>query len=528
MASYPLEEYASLHAVTARSMGSQSGRRGVSLAVPWGPRKEGIVSYRLEPANQVGQQVQAVAFERIDDALERLEHLDPSDPDEFEHAIHEARKRCKELRGLSRLVRPALGKEFARFNALVRDAADELSSIRDAHAVIATFDELRVTTGRQQDRGLERVRRHQAEHAEAAAATVAPDDPRVRRARRRLLKARERIPRWSLPSGFESLGDGLARTYERGRKGLRRAARHPSDDRFHEWRKAVKYLWYQVRLLEPAAPSVLTPLTARLDDLADSLGDDHDLSVLIARLEADPKGSGGRRAVDAAVELARTQQDELRRRAVRLGATVYAEPATRFVARIGTYWRNAVEYGPELVTGGIADLARERETDHARPSGGIFERERKFLVGEMPDLPEHGVELRQGYLAVDGSVSVRVRDAAERGCTLTVKGGRGAVRTELEWPIGQDEFEAAWAVTEGRRVHKTRYEIPIGRHVVELDVFEEELGGLVLAEVEFHSDKSLRRFQPPNWFGREVTDDEHYTNALLATAGRPPDLQPSE
>lgn len=486
------------------------------------------MSYRLEPANQVGQQVQAVALERIDDALERLEHLDPSDPDEFEHAIHEARKRCKELRGLSRLVRPALGKEFARFNALVRDAADELSSIRDAHAVIATFDELRVTTGRQQDRGLEKVRRHQAEHAETAAATVAPDDPRVRRARRRLTKARERIPRWSLPSGFEPLGDGLARTYERGRKGLRKAARHPSDVRFHEWRKAVKYLWYQVRLLEPAAPSVLTPLTARLGDLADSLGDDHDLSVLIARLEADPAGSGGRRAVDAAVKLARTQQDELRRRSVRLGATVYAEPASRFVARVGTYWNNAIERGPELATGGIADLAREIETDRARPSGAIFERERKFLVAELPDVPEHGVELRQGYLAVDGAVSVRVRDAAERGCTLTVKGGKGAVRTELEWPIAQDQFEAAWAITGERRVHKTRYEIPIGGHLVELDVFEEELSGLVLAEVEFDSDESLQRFQPPDWFDREVTDDERYTNALLATAGRPPESQPPE
>jgi CYTH domain-containing protein/CHAD domain-containing protein len=485
------------------------------------------VSYRLEPANQVEHQVQAVAFERIDDALEHLAHLDPADPDEVEHAIHEARKRCKELRGLSRLVRPALGNDFAHFNTLVRDAADELSSIRDAHAVIATFDELCVTSGRQQDRSLEKVRRHQADHAETTTVSVAPDDPRVRRARRRLLKARKRIPCWSIPSGFDPLGDGLNRTYERGRKGLRKVARRPSDERFHEWRKAVKYLWYQVRLLEPAAPSVLTPLNARLDDLADSLGDDHDLSVLIARLEADPKGSGGRRAVDAAVELARTQQDELRRRAVRLGATVYAEPATRFVARVGTYWNNAIENGPELVTGGIADLARESDPDHARPSGGIFERERKFLVDEMPDLPEHGVELRQGYLAVDGSVSVRVRDAAERGCTLTVKGGRGAVRTELEWPIAQEEFEAAWAITEGRRVHKTRYEIPIGRHIVELDVFEEELGGLVLAEVEFDSDKSLQRFQPPDWFGPEVTDDEHYTNALLATAGRPPESQPS-
>lgn len=486
------------------------------------------MAYRLEPAEEVEPQVQAVALERIDDALLRLEQLDPSDPDGIEEAVHEARKRCKELRGLARLVRPALGKEFARFNELVRDAADELSSIRDAHAVSATFDELRASTGQQHDSGLEQVRRDQAERSVHAATTVGADDERVRRARRRLAKARKRVDHWSIPSGFDSLGDGLRSTYERGRKGLRKARRRPSDDRFHEWRKGVKYLWYQVRLLESAAPSVLTPLADRLDDLSEALGDDHDLSVLIARLESDPERAGGQRAVEGAVELARTQQDELRRRAVRLGATVYAEPAARFATRVGTYWENTIQRGPELVTGGIADLAQEKEEDRAGPSGTGFERERKFLLAATPDLPEHGVELRQGYLAVDGSVSVRVRDAGARGCTLTIKGGRGAVRTELEWPITRDRFEAAWAITGGRRIEKTRYELRLDGHVVELDVFAGELDGLLLAEVEFESDDSLRRFDPPGWFGREVTDDERYTNALLATAGRPPDEQPPE
>lgn len=486
------------------------------------------MAYRLEPANQVGRQVQAVAYERIDDALGRLAALDPSDPAQVEETVHEARKRCKELRGLARLVRPALGDEFTRFNDLVRDAAEELSSIRDAHAVIATFDELCVTTGRQYDHDLEEVRRSQAARARSASVAVAQEDPRVDRSRRLLTKARKRIKRWSLPPGFEPLGAGLSRTYERGRDGLRRVAKRPSDERFHEWRKAVKYLWYQTRLLEPAAPSVLSPLTDRLDDLAESLGDDHDLSVLIARLEIDPAGSGGRDAVAGAVDLARAQQDELRRRAVRLGATIYAERPTRFVTRIETYWDNTVEQGPELVTGGIAELAKEKEADLAGPSGAGFERERKFLVDRLPDLPARGVELRQGYIAIDGSVSVRVRDAGGRGCTLTAKGGRGAVRTELEWPIAQEAFEAAWAITGERRVHKTRYEIPLEGAldglVVELDVFEGELDGLVLAEVEFDSETALQEFEPPDWFGHEVTDDERYSNALLATAGRPQDL----
>ncbi|MDX2379784.1 MAG: CHAD domain-containing protein [Acidimicrobiia bacterium] len=486
------------------------------------------MAYRLEPAKHVEHQVQAVALERIDDALARLEQLDPSDPDGVENAIHEARKRCKELRGLARLVRPAIGKQYTRFNALVRDAADELSSLRDAHAVVATFDELRLASRLQEDPDLETVRQRQAVSAENASAALGPDDRHVRRAVSRLTDARGRIADWSIPDGFDLLGEGLGRTFERGRVGLKRARRRPTDERFHEWRKAVKYLWYQTRLLEAAAPSVLGPLTDRLDDLAESLGDDHDLTVLIARLEADRAGLRGERPVAVAVALAREQQRELRRRGLRLGATVYAEPTASFVARVDKYWDTTIRRGPELLTGGIADLAREQETDRRRSDGSGVERERKFLVGEVPELHENGVELRQGYLAVDGAVSVRVRAAAERGCTLTVKGGRGAVRAELEWPISQDEFEAAWTITDDRRVHKTRYELPTNGHVVELDVFEGELAGLVFAEVEFDSDQALQQFEPPDWFGREVTDDERYTNAMLATAGRPPEPTASE
>lgn len=137
---------------------------------------------------------------------------------------------------------------------------------------------------------------------------------------------------------------------------MKKAQRDPTDDRMHEWRKAVKNLWYQVRLLRDAAPSLLRPLGRRLDDLAEALGDDHDLAVLIQRLEDEPERFGGRKASTEAVRLARTAQEDLRIRAFRLGATVYAEPTTGFVARIETYWTNTVELGPEPKTKSVRTL----------------------------------------------------------------------------------------------------------------------------------------------------------------------------
>ena len=85
-----------------------------------------------------------------------------------------------------------------------------------------------------------------------------------------------------------------------------------------------------------------------------------------------------------------------------------------------------------------------------------MEVERTYLLGDgVPDLGE-GTEIRQGYLAIDGGVEVRVRSAGDT-CTLTVKGGSGLRRTEVELPLGATRFDELWPLTEGRRVTKVRH-----------------------------------------------------------------------
>jgi CYTH domain-containing protein len=151
--------------------------------------------------------------------------------------------------------------------------------------------------------------------------------------------------------------------------------------------------------------------------------------------------------------------------------------------------------------------------------------ERKFVVAELPaELDEHPAErIEQGYLAIapDG-VEVRVR---RRGghATLTVKSGPGHVRTEEEIAIDERRFESLWPLTDGRRVTKTRHEIPLQAELTaELDVYDGAHDGLVTAEIEFGSVEASERFSPPGWLGREVTGDSRYANQTLALDGRPP------
>jgi adenylate cyclase len=161
--------------------------------------------------------------------------------------------------------------------------------------------------------------------------------------------------------------------------------------------------------------------------------------------------------------------------------------------------------------------------ESASPTG--VEIERKFVLAEPPaGLGERpGDRIEQGYLAIaDDGVEVRVRRRAGRA-SLTVKSGPGQVRTEEEIAIDDRRFESLWPLTDGRRVTKTRHEVPLEAGLTaEVDVYDGAHDGLVTAEIEFGSVEASERFSPPEWLGREVTGDARYANQTLAVHGCPP------
>ncbi len=151
----------------------------------------------------------------------------------------------------------------------------------------------------------------------------------------------------------------------------------------------------------------------------------------------------------------------------------------------------------------------------------VVEVERKFLVPETPDLSAtDSDEIEQGYLAIGSDGEVRLRRKGER-LLLTAKRGSGISRDEAEVELVREAFERLWPLTEGRRLQKRRHVIPHGDLRIEVDVYEGELEGLVVAEIEFSSEDEARAFQPPDWIGEEVTGDQRYLNETLATRGRP-------
>ena len=160
--------------------------------------------------------------------------------------------------------------------------------------------------------------------------------------------------------------------------------------------------------------------------------------------------------------------------------------------------------------------------DHLEAHGAeAVEIERKYLLSALPpDVEGHpSAELWQGYVPGRRLVERvrRVRDGDGERYYRTVKGGRGVHRLEVEEETSREIFDALWALTEGRGVHKRRWFVPGSAHTWEIDSF---LDGrqLWLAEVELASEQE--EAEPPPWLApfvvREVTLEWEYGNLALA------------
>jgi adenylate cyclase len=144
--------------------------------------------------------------------------------------------------------------------------------------------------------------------------------------------------------------------------------------------------------------------------------------------------------------------------------------------------------------------------------------ERKFLLKELPPGLHRfrSYAIAQGYLTNEpGGRHVRLRKKGKTA-SLTFKVGRGSAREEREIKLSPKQFASLWPATLGRRLRKFRYEIPWKNLIIEIDTYRGRNAGLVVAEVEFPTRAAARKFQPPSWFGREVTGEKRYSNVRLA------------
>lgn len=145
-----------------------------------------------------------------------------------------------------------------------------------------------------------------------------------------------------------------------------------------------------------------------------------------------------------------------------------------------------------------------------------MEIERKYLIHKLPKDLENfdSLKIEQGYLCREPVVRIRREN---QNYYLTYKSKGFLVREESNLPLTKEAYDHLLKKVDGRVITKTRYIIPLESDLkIELDIFEGDLEGLLLAEVEFPHEETANAFTPPQWFGEDVTFSEKYQNSNLS------------
>jgi CYTH domain-containing protein/CHAD domain-containing protein len=298
-----------------------------------GPQRGGASrAYRLERKEGPAEGATRIAAGRAEKAIEELACLDRGEPSAA--AVHAARKDMKKLRALLRLVRAEIGEErFRKENERYRDVGRRLAESRDAEVKIETLAALRERFGGELPVASLAAWRAELEAERDAVGGGGELVSRVAIAE--IEVGRDEISRWDLSSdSWDLLAPGLRRSYRRGLREMKRVREKRRADDVHSWRKRVKDLWYQLRLVRGAWPEVVGETAEQAHELADLLGDHHDLTLLAEDL-AGRERLAARASLSAAIE---RRQEALLDAALDLGRRIYAEKPKAFMRRMALYW----------------------------------------------------------------------------------------------------------------------------------------------------------------------------------------------
>jgi CHAD domain-containing protein len=291
------------------------------------------MAYSLAPDESTPAGVKRVIRTELDSAAAQLRLKRQSGRGE---SIHEARKSVKKTRAALRLVKDELAGVFGRANHALRNASHELARFRDAVVAIDTFEAV-LKEGKLKDTAFSSIRQD-LEHYKARAEKARSLRGTMAELAAAFTALAVEVETWPLASeGFAGIEEGLKRSYRKGIDAMVLAEHEPSPENYHNWRKRVKDHWYHVTLLQGLWNKRMKKDEKLLKKLETSLGNDHDLVLLIERVRAK-QATYDKADSDAFFALAEIRQGKLRKRSLRLGGKIYGDKPRRFTKRIKKRW----------------------------------------------------------------------------------------------------------------------------------------------------------------------------------------------
>ena len=288
------------------------------------------MSFELREDETLGDGLRRVVCEQIEGAIDasKTKQNGKGSP------VHETRKHLKKARAALRLARGEIdGQIWKQEDRCLAKVGRLISEVRDAEVRLETVRQLR-EFARGKKRSFEETEELLAFELDSflAAFSEWPQE-----AEERLGRTLERIREWPLDGlSCKRLRENVQTTYKRGRKVLEAAVKDTNREDLHTFRKRVKELWYQLRLLRPLAPRVFKELNDELKTIGEYLGQVHDLAFVARRLSSiGPARKQGHRILNAIIA---SRGSELEFTAIALGERFYAERPRQFARRIAKYF----------------------------------------------------------------------------------------------------------------------------------------------------------------------------------------------
>lgn len=307
------------------------------------------MAFRISKRQTADQFLHAVAGSQFERALHAASRqcdagakLEPLAED-----VHLVRRLIKRLRALIRLVAPSTGDRI-EVDRLLRDAARLLADLRDAHVNTATLESIIAMVPQEiHASGIQGLisRIEAGESGKANSFDCIEINLRWKEVRKTLKLCSKVIGKWHISGiGFDPFNSGMRRTYRQARSSLIDARQSNSAESWHEFRKALKYHAAQIRLLCPMCMPLLSAHQLTAAEVAELLGRDHDLAMLLLHLNHSCESKREEftdeniEQMGTLVKLIEREQKMLRKKSSQLAVCLLAESPKAFVSRMCEYW----------------------------------------------------------------------------------------------------------------------------------------------------------------------------------------------
>ena len=287
------------------------------------------MAFRLAEKEVLEDGIRRIAIEQLDKIFLTIDN----EKDRNE-AVHDVRKRFKKLRAVVRLIRAELGEDsYKTLNTEFRDLAREIAPVRDSYVLLETLDLLKG-----EEELVESVKERLKEKHSHKKDEILKKEKKLFVIKDQINRFEPSVSEWEVSTNnFSSIKPGIKKVYKRGKRALKilESGKATSAD-YHDFRKRVKYLWYQIRILRNSWNRALKPVSKELHKLSDILGDDHDLFVLSENLkELDSLTNEEYSRLN---KLIISKRKKFQKKSIKLGGLLFTEKPGSFVNRMKRYY----------------------------------------------------------------------------------------------------------------------------------------------------------------------------------------------